>query len=334
MRYRRLGGSELLVSEVALGSWLTLEGGIPAETARGCVRSALDVGINLFDTANVYGHGAAEAMLGDTLSHFPRSAYMIASKVFYPMSEADAGLSAAQITKQLDGSLQRLNSSYIDLYQCHRWDANTPLEETLEALTRAVRSGRVRYIGFSQWTADQVLASLAVKDVVQFVSSQPQYSLFVRAPEKQLFPVCWEHGIGQLVWSPLAQGVLTGKYVPGLQVPSGSRAASSRMGWGMGRLRDPRIWEAVQELLPIARELHITMAQLALSWVLRRQEVSAAIIGASGPGQIVENAAASGIVLHEEVLTRIDSVVLPVLQRIACRPQENAARRPGATEQV
>ena len=310
MEYRKLGRSDLVVSEISLGSWLTYGGGVSRERAESCVRRAFEVGINFIDTANVYSHGAAESFLGEVLEDVPRDRYVLATKLYFPMSATDQGLSAAQVAKQLDASLQRLRVDHVDLYQCHRYDADTPLEETMEALTRAVRQGKARYIGFSEWTADQIRAALALPGE-RFVSSQPQYSMLWRAPEGDVFPLCAAEGIGQIVWSPLAQGVLTGKYAPGRPPPADSRAANEAMGvFLQGRL-DARVLASVQNLRPIAAELGLTLAQLALAWVLRRPEVSSAIIGASRPEQIEENAAASGVKLDPAVLRRIDEALAP-----------------------
>lgn len=313
MQYRPLGNSDLQVSEISLGSWLTYSGGVERQQAEACVHQAFDVGINFIDTANVYGRGAAEQFLGEVLRGRDRSSYVLATKVFFPMSDTDRGLSAAQIRKQLDASLQRLQTDYVDLYQCHRYDVNTPLEETMMALTEAVRQGKTRYIGFSEWSPAQIQAALAMPEVEQFVSSQPQYSMLWRQPEAEVFPLCAAHGIGQIVWSPLAQGVLTGKYQPGQPPPADSRAANEKMNAFLGdELRSNRVLSVVQQLKPIAAELGLSMAQLALAWVLRDRRVSSAIIGASRPEQIVDNAAASGVVLSEDVLQRIEDVLSPV----------------------
>jgi aryl-alcohol dehydrogenase-like predicted oxidoreductase len=226
MKFRKLGWSDIEVSEISLGSWLTYSGGVGREQAKACVQAAFEDGINFIDTANVYGRGAAESLLGDVLADRERSSYVLATKVFFPMSDTDRGLSAAQIHKQIDASLQRLRTDYVDLYQCHRYDDQTPLEETMSALTEVVRSGKARHIGFSEWPVEKVQESLALPDVERWVSSQPQYSMLWRAPEAELIPLCEREGISQIVWSPLAQGVLTGKYTPGQPPPTDSRAAS------------------------------------------------------------------------------------------------------------
>jgi aryl-alcohol dehydrogenase-like predicted oxidoreductase len=308
MEYRRLGRSDLVVSEVSLGSWLTYGGGVGREQAEACLRRAFDVGVNFIDTANVYSLGAAESFLGEALRGRPRDSYVLATKVFFPMSPADSGLSAAQIAKQLDASLARLRVDHVDLYQCHRFDPEVPLEETMAALTAAVRQGKTRYIGFSEWTAAQIAAALALP-AERFVSSQPQYSMLERSPEAEVFPLCAREGIGQIVWSPLRQGTLTGKYLPGRPPPPDSRAASASMGTFIQKRLDDRSLLAVQRLLPIAAELGLTLAQFALAWVLRRPEVTSAIIGATRPEQVEENARASGVKLSSAVVERIDAAV-------------------------
>jgi aryl-alcohol dehydrogenase-like predicted oxidoreductase len=309
MRYRQLGSSDLQVSEISLGSWLTYGGGVGREQAEACVAKAFDVGINFIDTANVYARGQAEDFLGEVLADRPRDSYVLATKVFFPMSDTDKGLSRAQILKQIDASLARLRTDYVDLYQCHRYDWDTPLEETMDALTQVVRDGKARYLGFSEWPVDKVREALALPDVEKLVSSQPQYSMLWRGPETELIPFCAENGISQIVWSPLAQGVLTGKYKPGEAPPEGSRATNDAMNYFMDRAKDDRVLERVQGLQPIAEELGITMAQLALAWVLREPNVASAIVGASRPQQVEDNAAASGIELDADVLRRIDEAL-------------------------
>ncbi|MBV8161181.1 MAG: aldo/keto reductase family protein [Acidimicrobiia bacterium] len=313
MEYRRLGRSDLTVSEISLGSWLTYGVGVEADAARACIERALDLGVNFFDTANVYGRGAAEEFLGETLAGMERSSYVLATKVYFPMSRRDRGLSAPQIHKQLEASLRRLRTDYVDLYQCHRYDRETPLEETMQALTDVVGKGKARYIGISEWKAGQIKAALDVPDVARVTSSQPQYSMLYRAPEREVFALCEREGVGNIVWSPLAQGVLTGKYEPGAPPPEGSRAASSSMGQDMGRWRDVEVLAAVQELKPIAAGAGLTMAQLALAWVLRLPVASSAIVGATRPEQVDANAAAAGVELTDDVLQGIDQALAPVL---------------------
>jgi aryl-alcohol dehydrogenase-like predicted oxidoreductase len=309
MELRRLGDSELEISEISLGSWLTYSGGVERERTEACTRAAFDAGINFFDTANVYGVGAAEEAWGEILSGYDRDSYVLATKVYFPMSETDSGLSAEQISKQIDASLERLRTDYVDLYQCHRFDVETPVEETMEALTDVVRSGKARYIGFSEWTPEQIRAALAIDGTEQPVSSQPQYNLIWRAPEAEVFDLCAANGISQIVWSPLAQGVLTGKYAPGSPPPSDSRAASDEMGFAIERYLDDAVLEAVQRLQPIADSIGLTMVQLALAWVLRRDEVASAIIGASRPEQVHANAEASGVRLSKDILVAIDEAL-------------------------
>jgi len=315
MQYRQLGSSDLHVSEISLGSWLTYGVGVDDSNARACVDRAFDLGINFLDTSNIYGKGAAESFLGKALSGRKRSSYILATKLFFPMTRTDRGLSAPQVYKQIDASLSRLRTDYVDLYQCHRYDEETPLEETMHALSEVVRQGKARYIGFSEWTAPQIQAALDIPGVERFVSSQPQYSILSRVPESEVIPLCARNGIGQIVWSPLGQGVLTGKYLPGKPPPADSRAASPEMNSFLGDdRRSDRILTAVQRLRPIAESAGLTIAQLALAWVLREPNVSSAIIGASRPSQLDDNAAASGVKLSRETLDAIDEVTLPVLR--------------------
>jgi 1-deoxyxylulose-5-phosphate synthase len=315
MNLRRLGSSDIEVSEISLGSWLTYSGGVERERARECVEAAFDAGINFIDTANVYGRGAAETLLGEVLRAHERSSYVLATKVYFPMSDADRGLSAAQIHKQIDASLERLQTDYVDLYQCHRYDSHTPLEETMGALTEVVRAGKARHIGFSEWPAEKIAQSLELGDVERWVSSQPQYSALWRGPEKDVIPLCEREGISQIVWSPLGQGVLTGKYLPGEPPPNDSRAASESMAGFIDSLIEPPVLEAVQRLRPIADEAGLTMVQLALAWVLREPNVASAIVGASRPEQVHANAAASGVTLSADTLAAIDEALGDVIVR-------------------
>ncbi|HZB69997.1 MAG TPA: aldo/keto reductase family protein [Sphingomicrobium sp.] len=309
MRYRKLGDSDLEVSEISLGSWLTYGVGVDADAARACLDAAFDAGINFIDTANVYGRGAAETFLGDALKSRPRDSYILATKLYFPMSDVDRGLSRAQVEKQLDASLKRLQTDVIDLYQCHRYDDQTPLEETMAALTRAVDSGKVRYIGFSEWPADRIRAALDFAGVAKFVCSQPQYSLLWREPEEEVIPLCAANGISQIVWSPLGQGVLTGKYDPNRPPPPGTRATSQEMGGWMDRLMQPDVLRAVQRIKPIAEEAGLTLPQFALAWVLREPNVASAIIGASRPEQVVENAHASGVIVDTQLFMRAEAII-------------------------
>jgi aryl-alcohol dehydrogenase-like predicted oxidoreductase len=316
MRYRQLGSSDLRVSEIALGSWLTYGVGVDDTAARACVDKAFEVGINFIDTSNVYGRGAAETFLGDVLQSRERDSYVLATKLFFPMDDSgeNQGLSRQQVFKQIDDSLRRLRTDYVDLYQCHRYDSQTPLEETMEALTEVVRQGKARYLGFSEWTAAQIRAALELSPPLEkFVSSQPQYSILWRVPEREVIPLCAANGISQIVFSPLAQGVLTGKYKPGAPPPPDTRMASERMGWAMDRFSSEQVLQAVQRLQPVADGVGITMAQLAIAWVLREPNVAAAIIGASRPQQVEDNASASGIELDEATRAAIDEAVADVV---------------------
>jgi 1-deoxyxylulose-5-phosphate synthase len=310
LKYRQLGSSQLTVSEIAFGSWLTFSDRSQKDNAIACVHRALDRGITLLDTANIYGRGAAEEVLGEALAGIGRDRYVLATKLFFPMSSTDRGLSREQIFKQLDASLGRLRVSHVDLYQCHRYDADTPLEETMQALSDAVRSGKVRYIGFSEWPVDRVEAALAIPGVEKFVSSQPQYSLLHRDPEPALIPLSSRAGISQIVWSPLAQGVLTGKYLPGGDLPRDSRAANEAINGflNQGWLR-PTLLEAVQALRPLAAQANLTLAQFALAWVLRQPNVASAITGASRPDQVDENAAASGHAVAPELFAGAERIL-------------------------
>ena len=325
MHFRRLGNGPLTVSEIGFGTWLTVAGGVERSQAIACVHAALEQGITLFDTANQYGAGEAERVLGEALrsSNRSRDQYLIATKFFSQVGEEpDKGCSAEQVVKQLDRSLARLGTEYIDLFQCHRYDKETPLEETLEALDRAVKSGKVRSIGLSEWPVEKIVAAAEISAAhwwTPMTSSQPQYSMLWRKPEAAVFAATQKYGLGNIVYSPLAQGVLTGKYKPGQPPPVGSRAADPAMNTFMEtkgrRFRSDFLLAAVARLGPIADDLGLTMTQLALAWVLRRGEVSAAITGASRPEQIAFSVAASGVVLPEEVLIRIDAALEGVVLR-------------------
>jgi aryl-alcohol dehydrogenase-like predicted oxidoreductase len=314
MQYRQLGASSLNVSEISLGSWLTYGVGVERDRGIQCVRRALDLGINFIDTANIYGKGAAETLLGEALSGVRRDSYVLATKLFAPMTDTDRGLSRAQVFKQLDASLKRLRTDYVDLYQCHRYDEDTPLQETMTALTDVVRQGKVRYIGFSEWSPQHIADSLGIKDVERFVSSQPQYSMLWRRPEEKVIPLCRANGISQIVWSPLAQGVLSGKYAPGAQPPPDSRAKSAQMSGFISSWLRPEILSAVEQLKPIAREAGATMSQFALAWVLREPNVASAIVGASRPEQLDDNAAASGLHIDAALFERAEQLLSKVVQ--------------------
>ena len=329
MRYRKLGSSGLEVSEISLGAWLTFAGGVEFDQTRACTEAAFEAGINFFDTANVYGRGAAETAWGRILSSHPREDYILATKVWGQMSDDpdDRGLSAAQIGKQIDASLARLQTDYVDLYQAHRFDTRTPVEETIEALQQVVADGKARYLGFSEWSPEQIQVAIDIAGPGLFVSSQPQYSMLWQAPEAEVFPLCAANGISQIVWSPLAEGVLTGKYRAGQAPPADSRAANESMNKFIDRKMSDETLEAVQRLAPIAEGQGISMVELALAWVLRRGELASAIIGASRPEQVHANVAASGVDLADDVLTAIDEALGEV-------PVKGPALAPFATEGV
>jgi aryl-alcohol dehydrogenase-like predicted oxidoreductase len=309
MRRRTLGSSDLVVSEIALGSWMTYGGSVERDRAEACVAKAFELGIDFIDTANVYSGGGAEEFLGEVLADRPRDSYVLATKLYFPMSDTDRGLSREQVAKQIDASLRRLRTDYVDLYQCHRYDWDTPLEETMEALTEVVRQGKARYLGFSEWPEEKIREAQAMDGVEHFVSSQPQYSMIWRGPERDVIPASRELGISQIVWSPLGQGILTGKYRPGEPPPGDSRAAHERMNYFMDRAGDQELLERVQRLGPVADEFGLTPAQLALAWVLREDNVASAIIGATRPEQVEDNAAASGVELDPATLERIDEIL-------------------------
>jgi len=298
-----------MVSEISLGSWLTYGGGVEREQAEACVAKAFDLGIDFIDTANVYARGRAEEFLGEVLAGRPRDSYLLATKLYWSAPDGGSGLSREQVSTQIDASLSRLRTDYVDLYQCHRYDWDVPLEETMEALTEVVRQGKARYLGFSEWPEEKIREAQAMAGVEHFVSSQPQYSMVWRGPERDVIPASRELGISQIVWSPLAQGVLTGKYKPGEPLPEGTRASSESMGGFMARARDPVLLERVQRLRPVAEELGLSMAQLALAWVLREDNVASAIIGASRPEQVEDNTGASGVELDTATLERIDKIL-------------------------
>jgi aryl-alcohol dehydrogenase-like predicted oxidoreductase len=317
LKFRQLGDSELQISTISLGSWLTYSGGIEKDRAIACVHKALDVGINFFDTANVYGRGAAEILLGEALAGLDRESFMLATKVYGPMSDTDRGLSRTQIVKQLDASLKRLGTDYVDLYQCHRYDEATPLEETMAALTDEVRKGKVRYLGFSEWPLDKIEAAAELAETAgfePFTSSQPQYSLLWPYPQAEIFPRSADFGATQIVWSPLAQGVLTGKYKPGAPLPPQTRATDDSMGAQLPkRWLEPDVLAAVAEVGRLAEaEAGVSLAQFALAWVLRKENVSSAIIGATRPEQVVENAAASELRLPGELFSRAEDLLAAV----------------------
>ncbi|MCC9308191.1 aldo/keto reductase family protein [Kitasatospora sp. RB6PN24] len=334
MNFRHLGRSGLIVSRLAYGNWLTRSSSRNEETELACVRAALDAGITTFDTADVYAGTLAEESLGRALKGERREGLEVLTKVFAPSGPGrnDLGLSRKHIRESIDGSLRRLGMDYVDVYQAHRFDVSTPLEETMEALADVVHQGKAHYIGVSEWTADQLRRghALARELRIPLVSNQAQYSALWRVPEAEVMPVCEELGIGQLVWSPLAQGVLTGKYLPGGQWPEGSRATDSNDGSDLlaGWLTDD-VLGRVRQLGPIAADLGLSTAQLALAWVLRHPNVSAAVIGASRPEQITDNARAVDVQLDTGVLTAIDAVLSPVVSRDAAATGESSPTDPG-----
>ena len=313
VNYRHLGASGLRVSEVSLGSWLTYGGTVEDEGAIACIHRAFELGVNFFDTANVYRRGEAEQVVGRALRGIDRDDYVLATKVYFPMGEGpnDRGLSRKHITEQCERSLRRLGVDYVDLYQCHRPDPDTPLEETLRALDDLVRQGKVLYVGVSEWPARLLDEARSVQDRLRLdpiASNQPQYSMLYRSIESDVLPLANRLGIGQIVWSPLAQGILTGKYSPGDRPPEGSRATGPDASFMRAFMRDD-VLEGVARLRPIADELGVTMAQLAIAWVLREPGVSSAIIGASRVEQVDENVAASGVELGRDVLKAIDKAL-------------------------
>lgn len=310
MDYRRLGDSDLRVSEICLGTWTTFGGSLDEDAALALVDAAFEHGINFFDTANVYSEGRSEEVLGRALAGRPRDSFVVATKVFGEMPNGDRGLSREQVLKQIDESLRRLQLDHVDLYQCHSWDDEVPVEETLGALTEVVDAGKARFIGISNWSGDQIRNAVALArehGYAKIVSSQPEYSLLHREPEQDVIPASRESGVSQIVWSPLAQGVLSGKYRPGAGWDEGTRAAARGDGF-MSRFLGDDVLERVERLRPIADGLGVTMAQLALAWILREPNVASAIVGASRPDQVSDNAAASGVELDEATLQAIDDV--------------------------
>jgi len=315
MEYRQLGRSGVKLSTIGLGSWLTYGNQVDRERSTACVKRAFELGINFFDTADIYHAGAGETELGIALAGITRSDYVLATKCYWPMSDNvnNRGLSRKHIFESWEKSVRRLKTDYIDLYQCHRYDEDTPLDETLRALEDLVRQGKVLYCGISEWQPQQIKAAVDYADkhdLDRIVSSQPQYNMIWRVIEKEIIPLCEEAGIGQVVWSPLAQGVLTGKYKPGQDAPEGSRATDTKGGANMiKRWMSEDVLSRVQELQPIAADLDLTMAQLAVAWVLQNSNVSAAIIGASRPEQVAENVKAAGVKIPDDVMKRIDEAL-------------------------
>ena len=319
MKFRYLGNSGVKVSEITYGNWLTHGSQVEEDAAVACVRQALDEGITTFDTADVYANTAAESVLGKALAGERREGLEIFTKVFWPTGPGkhnDQGLSRKHIMESIDGSLRRLGTDYVDLYQAHRYDHGTPLEETMVAFADVVRSGKALYIGVSEWRAEEIRAAaeLARELRVPLVSNQPQYSMLWRVIEAEVVPTCRELGIGQIVWSPIAQGALSGKYQPGQAPPPGSRATDEKGGANMiSRWLEDDVLERIQQLRPIADGAGLTMAQLAVAWVLQNDNVSAAIVGASRPEQVTDNAKAAGVTLDADTLRAIDEIVSPVV---------------------
>lgn len=321
MKFRYLGNSGLKISEITYGNWLTHGSQVENDVATQCVRAALDAGISTFDTADVYANTAAETVLGDALEGERRESLEIFTKVYWPTGprgKNDTGLSRKHIMESINGSLTRLKTDYVDLYQAHRYDTETPLEETMQAFADVVRQGKALYIGVSEWTADQIRAGHALSKELgfQLISSQPQYSMLWRVIEDEVVPASRELGVSQIVWSPIAQGVLTGKYKPGEQPPAGSRATDEKGGADMvKRFMNDDVLTRVQKLSPIADEAGLTMAQLAVAWVLQNDNVAAALIGASRPEQVGENVKAAGVELAPEVMSAIDDALGDVVVR-------------------
>jgi aryl-alcohol dehydrogenase-like predicted oxidoreductase len=332
MKFRYLGNSGFKISEITYGNWLTHGSQVENETALACVRAALDAGITTFDTADVYANTAAETVLGDALKGERRQSIEIFTKVFGPTGPKghnDVGLSRKHILESIDGSLSRLQTDYVDLYQAHRFDYETPLEETMQAFADVVRAGKALYIGVSEWTAGQLRDghALAKQLGIQLISNQPQYSALWRVIDDEVVPTSRELGISQIVWSPIAQGVLTGKYKPGGELPGGSRATDVKGGANtVKRFLNDDVLTRVQALSPIADDLGLSLAQLAVAWVLQNDNVASAIIGASRPEQVYENVKASGVVIPAEQLTRIDDVLGDVVERDAARTHESSPK--------
>ena len=333
MEYRRLGSTGMYVSEITYGNWITHGSQVEAEAANKCVRAALELGITTLDTADVYAGTRAESVLGKALKGVKRESYELFTKVYWPTGTGknDRGLSRKHIMESCNASLKRLKTDYVDLYQAHRFDFETPLEETLGAFDDLIRSGKVLYIGFSEWNAEQIAQALKIQDekgYYRFISSQPQYSMLWRVIESQVVPLSEKEGIGQIVWSPIAQGVLTGKYLPGEKSPSGSRATDKKGGANMikGMMTEP-ILTAVQKLIPIAAKVDLTPAQLAIAWVLQNPNVSSAIIGATKPSQIKENVKASGVKLDQSIMAEIDTALSGV---VITDPSKTVSPKPRA----
>jgi aryl-alcohol dehydrogenase-like predicted oxidoreductase len=330
MYFRHLGRSGLKISEITYGNWLTHGSQVENDVATTCVHAALDAGITTFDTADVYANTKAESVLGEALKGQRRESLEIFTKVYWPTGPGghnDVGLSRKHILESIDGSLRRLGTDYVDLYQAHRYDTETPLEETMQAFADVVRQGKALYIGVSEWTADQIRAGHALSRElgISLISSQPQYSMLWRVIEDEVVPTCRELGVGQIVWSPIAQGVLTGKYQPGQAPPEGSRATDEKGGADMiARFMKDEVLSRVQKLRPVADDLGLSMAQLAIAWVLQNDNVSAAIIGASRPEQVHDNVKAAGVRIPAEAMARIDEALGDVVERDPGKTAETA----------
>lgn len=332
MRHVHLGNSGLKISEIIYGNWLTHASQVENEQARRCVSAALDAGITTFDTADTYANTQAEVVLGEALAGQRRESLEILTKVYWPtgpMGHNDTGLSRKHIMESINGSLTRLGTDYVDLYQAHRYDHSTPLEETMIAFADIVRSGKALYIGVSEWTAEQITEGhrYAKELGFQLISSQPQYNMLWRVIEDKVVPTSQELGLSQIVWSPLAQGILTGKYLPGQDYPEGSRAASDSVSRFIRSMMNDDVLTRVQQLAPIAKDLNLSMAQLGVAWVLQNPNVAAAIIGASRPEQVEENVAASGVEIPADVMTQIDDVLGEVVVRDPNRTWEDQPKQ-------
>ncbi|MET8158553.1 aldo/keto reductase family protein [Sphaerisporangium sp. NPDC005289] len=331
MQYRHLGRSGLMVSEISYGNWITHGSQVEEDAAKECVRAALDADITTFDTADVYAATKAEEVLGRALKGVRRESVEIFTKVYWPTGPGpnNAGLSRKHITESIHGSLRRLQTDYVDLYQAHRYDYETPLEETLKTFDDLVRQGKVLYVGVSEWSASQIADALKIADEMGFdrlISNQPQYSMLWRVIEAEIVPLCEKEGVGQIVWSPIAQGILTGKYLPGQAPPAGSRATDPSGSGFISRFMDDDVLSRVQELKPIAADLGLSMAQLAVAWVLQNPNVSSAIIGATRPEQVADNVKASGVKLDAEVMSRIDSALGAIVERDPAKTQSPPSR--------
>ncbi|MEV0951933.1 aldo/keto reductase family protein [Promicromonospora sp. NPDC050249] len=333
VNYRYLGNSGLKISEITYGNWLTHASQVENDVATACVRAALDAGITTFDTADAYANTAAEQVLGDALKGERRESLEIFTKVYWPTGPKgpnDVGLSRKHIMESINGSLTRLGTDYVDLYQAHRYDVETPLEETMQAFADIVRQGKALYIGVSEWSADQIRAGAALAKELgfQLISSQPQYSMLWRVIEDEVVPASKEAGVSQIVWSPMAQGVLSGKYLPGQPAPAGSRATDEKGGaQTISRFMTDETLTAVQNLKPVAAELDLSMAQLAVAWVLQNDNVAAALVGASRPEQVAENVKASGVTIPAELMKQIDDALDGVIERDPAKTLEGMPKK-------